>query len=176
MHIVNVPEEVNIGITEEWRKFWKKCLYLNIVSHCITCIIDKLIIRNFFTFFLSFYFLIWIRIGYVIIFSSNLFIWRMRNVKIDDKYIKKKKNRKINFIGIHFQGGSRRFQDGKKPPTPHLSFSHATVGVIGTYCSSCTAGSRIDRESGPRGIPRSWRSSLCPSTPRTWIRSGRTFA
>lgn len=39
--------------------------------------------------------------------------------------------------------------------------------VTGTYCSSCTAGSRIDRESDPRGIPRSWRSSLCPSTPRT---------
>lgn len=72
-----------------------------IFKHCITLYHmyywQIIIIRNFFTFFLSFYFLIRIRIGYVIIFSSNLFIWSMRNVKFDDKYIKKKEKQKNKF-------------------------------------------------------------------------------
>lgn len=100
-------------------------------------------------------------------FWENEKYWEI-NYKCACKKKKEEENRKVDFIGIDSRcDGSRRFQEGKKPPAPHLSFSHATVGVIGTYCSSYTAGSRIDRESGPRGIPRSWRSSLCPSTPRT---------
>lgn len=81
-------------------------------------------------------------------------------------------------------------QRGKPPPilvrkpntwTPHIFNDFLYVrricrpGAV-TYWSSCTAGSRTDRESDPPGTPRSWRSFPCPLAPRTWIHSGMTFA
>lgn len=72
MHIyVSVLEEVNIGMTVRIEKILKKMF---VFKRCIT-LIDKLIIRNFFIFLLSFYFLIQVCTGYVVIFSFNLFTW-----------------------------------------------------------------------------------------------------
>ena len=86
----------------------------------------------------------------------------------------------MHLVFACFENGNRRFPATKEATNTTFKLLPCDVNISisfwRTYCSSCTAGSRIDRESGPRGIPRSWRSSLCPSTPRTWIRSGRTFA
>lgn len=72
MHIyVSVLEEVNIGMTIRIKKILKKMF---VFKRCIT-LIDKLIIRNFFIFLLSIYFLIQVCTGYVVIFSFNLFTW-----------------------------------------------------------------------------------------------------
>lgn len=72
MHIyVSVLEEVNIGMTVRIEKILKKMF---VFKRCIT-LIDKLIIRNFFIFLLSIYFLIQVCTGYVVIFSFNLFTW-----------------------------------------------------------------------------------------------------